>query len=541
MDKLVVDDNLDYVLERIVEDRYHIGVLQYLNIILSLNNKYVCLDNSIVINQNLENEKIINFENHDILRKFKADVLDRYVIYDINKIKNYIKHFYSSYLLDSNKSNLGKYYTPEEIVDYVKVLLSDKIDNDVYLLDTCCGCGAFLGIFDKCQMIGRDIDEDAISILKLLGIDNVELDNSLYNVNREKYGLKEDDKLIIIGNPPYNDITSKNKRDSINKKIKVEMDYDDDIKTKDLGRMFLLSYAKLNPEYICVIHPLSYLIKKANFNSLKGFSEKYILETGMIYSSHIFPDLKSNRPFPVVLALYKKGSMTYDYILNFDFGVYDRTNYKFKLSGIETIDTLVKYDNSNNIFIKAGKNTDFSEVYIRKYPKKLDRISIEKSDIDLYMYNIRDINSLMSSGNVMYFSDNEHLSYITINYNDLYKFAYLNMFKHYFRSDYLTGNLSPLVDIDELENNQELKDLFIIGFILKNRHRLKPLDVDNNDSLLYTKNIINDYIYKSSHYIGECNIYKLFLDNIENISENTDEIYTMIKKYFDTLYKKYLY
>ena len=50
------------------------------------------------------------------------------------------------------------------------------------------------------------------------------------------------------------------------------------------------AFAKLN-QSICILHPLSYLIKNSNFNSLKQFTEKYKL-IKIPFSSSLFPDLR---------------------------------------------------------------------------------------------------------------------------------------------------------------------------------------------------------------------------------------------------------
>ena len=108
--------------------------------------------------------------------------------------------------------------------------------------------------------------------------------NSLKDVGRNQYELNEKDKLIIVGNPPYNDTTS-----IVRKKMKTEIcTPDSDLKHRDIGISFLRSYNKLNPDYICVLHPLSYLIKETNFKSLKDFKDNYKLIDGVIIGSFEF-------------------------------------------------------------------------------------------------------------------------------------------------------------------------------------------------------------------------------------------------------------
>ncbi|GAA7224425.1 hypothetical protein HpCK27_09480 [Helicobacter pylori] len=87
--------------------------------------------------------------------------------------------------------------------------------------------------------------------------------NALANPKRENYGVSQDEPLIIVGNPPYNDRTSFVKQDIKNKDFIFEID--NDLKSRDLGISFLKSFAILKPAFICVLHPLSYLIKESNY------------------------------------------------------------------------------------------------------------------------------------------------------------------------------------------------------------------------------------------------------------------------------------
>lgn len=49
-------------------------------------------------------------------------------------------------------------------------------------------------------------------------------------MSREKYGLTENDKLVVVGNPPWNDTSSLNKRYGTNKKDEAGREMDSDIK-----------------------------------------------------------------------------------------------------------------------------------------------------------------------------------------------------------------------------------------------------------------------------------------------------------------------
>ena len=95
---------------------------------------------------------------------------------------------------------------------------------------------------------------------------------------------------------------------------------------------FLLSYDKLQTDFVCVLHPLSYLIKKANFALLSKFAENYKLIDGIIISSHEFSDTSRGMAFPILIALYKRDrdGMNYDYIQNYQFKIKDDGLFSFK-------------------------------------------------------------------------------------------------------------------------------------------------------------------------------------------------------------------
>ena len=163
--------------------------------------------------------------------------------------------------------NLGSYYTPEVIVDLAYSILQKNINDikDFSIVDSSCGYGSFLTKTNIAKrLIGADIDKKAISEAKKIAskVDFI-CQNSLSNVKRSNLKIKNGEKIIIIGNPPYNDTTSIIRNSIKDASIKDKIDID--IKTRDLGMSFLLSYEKLGADYVCVLHPLSYLIKKQIF------------------------------------------------------------------------------------------------------------------------------------------------------------------------------------------------------------------------------------------------------------------------------------
>lgn len=315
----------------------------------------------------------------------------------------------------------GCIFTPKEIVDLVYKKIDKHIDTDTYIMDFGAGYGAFLEpIKNKYKnIIATEIDEQSYHLLKF-EFPNIKIinENSLINVSRKKYNLKENTKLVIVGNPPYNDITSLYKK---GEKGKIECD--SDFQSRDFGISFLKMYCSLNPNFICVLHPLAYLIKKQNFNSLGKFKDNYRLLNATIFSSEEFETIKkSNAKFPVVAALYERNEcgMDFDYISKFKFKIYKSKN------------TLV-YNNINTI-----------DGVINKYPKKGHHNGLQ-------FYTIRDMNALNRNAG---FVDSGVQNGIEVTIDNLYKYSWLNFLKENFNppnNKYIYGNLSPLCirDLDD--------------------------------------------------------------------------------------------
>ena len=351
--KVSVENHMDYVLDFLLDERFNMCISDGLRLLFNLNNTdRAVVKGGVYFNPGKTNEIFIEIKCGREERRALLNFLEVFSINNIAKVKDYIKHNYSSHLPDTKKANLGKYYTPKEIVETLKNEIRAKIRDDTYVMDLACGCGAFLELFDDCHIVGRDIDEQAIEILDLFNFSNIAVDNSLLNVSRSKYGLEESDDIIVIGNPPYNDTSSINKRYSTKAKSKREPE-DDDVHRRDIGRSFLEAYAKLKPRYICVLHPLSFLIKKVNFNSMKYLKSNYVLENAIIFKSTIFRDLYGGTPFPIVIATYRKDSagMDYEYIQKFVFKIY----------GTHRIDCMSVENRKNNMLTKRFLLNDFKK------------------------------------------------------------------------------------------------------------------------------------------------------------------------------------
>lgn len=357
--------------------------------------------------------------------------------------------------------NLGSYYTPEIIVDLAYSILQKNILNikDFTILDSSCGYGSFLARKKIAKrLVGVDIDQKAIFEAKKTTKDvDFICQNSLLNVCRKNLTIENNEKFIAIGNPPYNDTTSII-RNSI-KDVSVQNNIDFDIKTRDLGMSFLLSYDKLQADYVCVLHPLSYLIKKANFALLSKFAKNYKLIDGLIISSHEFSDTSRGMAFPILIAFYRKdrNGMTYDYIQSYQFEVKDDGLFRLK-----DFDTIVNY--------------------VQKYPNKK---YLNKNDKPVAKFwTLRDINALKRNRT---FIDSDTYNTVYVLMEKLPYYCYIDVFKQYAdKMPYFIGNCDIIIDNEKFN---EIKECFITQSvhtnpILKNKFKFKEvpdakLKIDN--------------------------------------------------------------
>ena len=351
----------------------------------------------------------------------------------------------SNHLPKEKQIQLGSYYTPEELVNKVCEYIQPYIlknKGNIIIFDNAAGCGAFIIGMKKYDYRASDCDAKAYEFLKE-HLDNkrVFFANSLIDVSRGKYNIPDNSFLIMIGNPPYNDTTSEFKNGQ-----KGENLCDKDLFDRDLGVSFLKSYNKLKADAVCILHPLSYLIKETNFKRLKNFKDNYRLNKGIIFSSSLFSKTGLIK-FPIIIGLYERDEkgMDFNHIRNFNFSILDSED-KFKLSKYETTDG-----------------------FIDKYPPRKNDIKV--SPIDLYYYTFRDFNSLRKNTSFMI---KKHYNGIVMTIQNFYKYAYLNALKNLFRVNniWLYGNLSPLINKKLLEENKNI----YIEYAIQTNSALKNID-----------------------------------------------------------------
>ena len=297
-------------------------------------------------------------------------------------------------------------------------LRDEGIDDSYTILDSSCGYGAFFELsqfFRNNKYIGNDIDSKAIEMVPS-AFPFVKLfnKNSLVDVKREQFGIANDDKLIIVGNPPYNDTTS-----MINQEIKSNnIQIDKDLATRDLGISSLLSYNKLDADYVLILHPLSYLIKQANYRLGGKFFNNYSIKKHIIFNSQEFANTSRINGFPIIMALYKKSrgsGIKYSDVQKFDFQTIEGRT--FNLS-----------------------NRDYVANYIQKYPHN------KRYSREILFYTLRDINALTRSRT---FIKDRIANAVDVNPDKLGYYCYIDCFKKYASTPYFMGNFDvPFIKED---------------------------------------------------------------------------------------------
>ena len=316
------------------------------------------------------------------------------------------------HLSRSDAVNLGAYYTGPAEVRTVWEMLAGRVPERATILDSACGYGSFLR--DKKTDIGCDIDEEAVARARQRRPRaTIFHANALSEVSRKKFNIAEDAPLVVVGNPPFNDKTSHIRRDV---KAAAAMETDADIKARDLGFSFLRSFDKLRADLVCVLHPLSYLIKPVNFARLGGFAKNYALISAKIFSSARFPDNSQSMPFPVVAALYKRDAsgMRHDDIRRFRFAVGGRD---FAVDDFQYIGGL-----------------------LRKYPRPPG-----ERDLDGVMFfPLRDINALRRNRTFLF---RPAASGVFIDRKQLEYYIYADVFKQFAQHvPYYLGNSDIIID-----------------------------------------------------------------------------------------------
>lgn len=328
----------------------------------------------------------------------------------------------SDHLSDKDRINMGSFYTPERYVNLVADwLLEESVPDNSVFADLTCGGGAFFKLHDRftnARFVGNDIDEQALATAKKhFPFVHYMSKNAFFHVSRKEFEIPGTDTFVIVGNPPWNDSTS-----MTNKCIKKDLfSVDIDIKTRDLGMSALLSYDKLEADYVAVLHPLSYLIKPANFKLCERFFKNYELKRHVIFNSQEFANTSQLRGFPVIVALYKRNpakGLSYKIIKGMRFQTVE--GQTFSLS-----------------------DRDYIADLIDKYPTP------KRYEPEILFFTQRDINALKRCQTFMRCRTNAS---VDVDPNKLAYYCYLDCFKRFADVPYFLGNFNVPFFKDGFDN-----------------------------------------------------------------------------------------
>lgn len=327
-----------------------------------------------------------------------------------------------SHLDGAERINLGSFYTPKKYVSLVgEWLVRHGISSGSAVLDSSCGYGAFFELRESLsgnRYLGNDTDEVALRTVQRFFPDvETFCENALIGVSRKKFGVRNGESLVVVGNPPYNDVTSQ-----INRSVKRgELPVDADLKSRDLGISFLKSYDKLEADYAAILHPLSYLIKKANFKAAGAFFENYSLLEHIVFDSREFAGTSKTSGFPVIVALYGRTpgrGIRFDDVWKIRFRTVEGT--AFSLS-----------------------DWDYVSDFVEKYPGK------KRYSPEILFYTLRDINALKRSRT---FLADRIANAVDVAPEKLPYYCYVDCFKKFGNVPYWMGNFDVPFDKETFGN-----------------------------------------------------------------------------------------
>ena len=360
--------------------------------------------------------------------------------------------------------NFGSFYTPLKYVNLAGIWLKKHgITDDYIIFDPSCGYGSFFRLkefFNNNKYLGNDIDKSACFKAKRLfpftKIFNLNLFN---NYKRECFDIKADEKIVIVGNPPYNDTTSQIRQDV---KTLINQKMDDKVKSNDLGIASLLCYNEMKADYVLILHPLSYLIKKTNFNRGKNFFNNYELCEHIIFSSQEFEHTSKIMGFPIIVALYKRyenNGLTYEKILSLDFNTIEGDCFRLN-------------------------SRDYISNFINKYPNS------NRYNPEILFYTLRDINALKRSRTFIKSRENNA---VDVDPRKIGFYCYVDCFKRFADVPYYMGNFDVPLIYSEFKNYEKY-------FIQVSKYNNK--DIFNDESRLDERslNLVKEYISKVINY-----------------------------------------
>ena len=408
-----------------------------------------------------------------------AELVTKYHVTQPSEIQSFLRHQWSHFKPKADRQARGQYFTPSHVMEAIRPIVQKILDGSpgAVLLDPAAGGGALLSPFGGNRVVASDIDPVAVAMLQELGFAEVVKANSLSGACRDKFGLSSTDALVVVMNPPFNGDNQ------------AQHDCDDEFKAIDSCVSFLKMAASLKPQAIVCIQPLTTLAKERNFAQLGEFAQSYALHDAFIMSSDEFA--LGGEGFPLVVACYQPGQMTFADIENFPFPI--RRNVEGQL-----------LDQGQRLQLSAVKTT---KGLIRNMPPKkgVSRLS----PLGIYQFNFRHINFVVAKGNL---SESPSDSMIPVDNGNLWQYAYINCFKRHFQADFVVGNLDPLCRPSDFAN-PDFVDACIYDAIMANSHRMEVFRRGNVKSTLVTPTLLAEARRKATTFTGATiNVHQAFTD-----------------------------
>ncbi|EAJ7528992.1 modification methylase [Campylobacter jejuni subsp. doylei] len=260
-----------------------------------------------------KNMQLKNYKDKEIFQLIKNNDL-----YNFNKLKNFIKQnqnliSLSSLLRISELSNIQRlkdsaYFTNKFITNEIAKTLPNFDKKTITIIEPSVGCGNFLPIiFKKYSHIESvklkliDINEKNLEILKIIYKDLVPNNFNLEFICDDFLQLRNEKADLIIGNPPFSKIKSKNLSELFLEKAIQEADFVSMIMPKNLLNTREYADIRIKLYQRGVSHILDF--------GEKGFSGVLIetINIAIGRSKEVF--IKS---FPLNIKLIQKSSYIFD-------------------------------------------------------------------------------------------------------------------------------------------------------------------------------------------------------------------------------------
>ncbi len=338
----------------------------------------------------------------------------------------------STHLNFDDKINFGSFYTPLKYVHMAgEWMVRHGIGSEYVIFDPSCGYGSFFRLrilFFKNRFVGNDIDSKACFKAKgFFPRCEMHNNNIFMRHSRKDYSISDDEKLIIVGNPPYNDTTSQIRQEL---KSKSKIDMSDDVRSNDLGVASLLCYNWMRADYVLVLHPLSYLIKRTNFGRARNFFSNYKMVEHIVFSSQEFAGTSKSMGFPIVLAMYERhegGGMQYDDVFCMRFNTVEGKCF-------------------------ALNERRYISEYISKYPGKF------RFDPEILFYTMRDVNALKRSRT---FISSREANAVDVDPSKIVFYCYADCFKRFASAPYYMGNFDIPLIVEDI--NRYASDIIAVS------------------------------------------------------------------------------